>query len=430
MGKILTAALAVLAVSFVLVVYHRTDDYTLNTRRALRILATPQQQAEMARDQQLVVQLRKKQANVNSDRRRHAAQMAHRRNQKAGSVIASRQFEKRLTHQLLLNSNNNDFNNETTLSLAAQSYCDGTDLTEFPLPLYGACPPDSILNVIPFHGGMTNGLKFVLLGALLSFEENRCFTVSEDESHLNPAYHHGEGASTTAESSSFIDHFFEGIGLPRNHPFVQTKMQRGLYEVREWREYWDDLRQRRTEQHHYQFNTSDAYRHPTPHVNGLHLKRHLLRHLWHLKPQYRDATCQALKDQAIFQTDYIAFSIRRGDKMKEQHFNPPTMADYIVKAERLIPYMFPNGETPKIFVATDDCMYVGILRKARPQWQFLSQCDQLSETQNGFDILDVPQMNEAQREEHFRKFFVELYALALSKVFSKYLTIGYLFLLL
>mmetsp|Transcript_18005 Transcript_18005/g.27280 ORF Transcript_18005/g.27280 Transcript_18005/m.27280 type:complete len:506 (-) Transcript_18005:111-1628(-) len=464
MGKILNVALAVVAVLVLVVVYNLNstttssssndvDDMTTH-RRALRrtttttttttigVLMTPEQQAEMERDQQLVAQLRKKQAGLHNDRRIRAAQATARRNQHAGTIIANKQFEKRLTQQLLPNHHNNNVNETTTTTIlhtAAQSYCDGNDLIEYPMPLYGACPPDSILNIIPFHGGMTNGLKFVLLGALLSFEENRCFMVSEEDSHLNPGYHnHQDGATTTTtttteDSSSFIDHFFEGIGLPRTHPFVKAKLERGMYQVREWREYWDNLRRRRTEHYHFRFdnnnnNTSAAYHHPAGRVNGLHLKRHLLRHLWHLKPEYRNATCRALQDQAIFQTDYIAMSIRRGDKMKEEQShlnNPPTMADYIAKAERLIPYMFPTNNNneeetpppPKIFVATDDCTCVSTLRKARPQWLFISQCDQLSETQNGFDILDVPKMNEAQREEHFRKFFVELYALALSKVF-------------
>mmetsp|Transcript_5636 Transcript_5636/g.8170 ORF Transcript_5636/g.8170 Transcript_5636/m.8170 type:complete len:409 (+) Transcript_5636:58-1284(+) len=306
--------------------------------------------------------------------------------------------------------------NETiskTLSTAAYSYCHGNDLLEYPLPKYDACPPDSTLNIIPFFGGMTNALKFVVLGALMSFEENRCFTISEKDAHLNPG--HRFGKTKNGEMGNFVDHFFEGIGLPHDHPIVKERMASGNYVVREWRQYWDSLERRRTSLHNFNYNTS-MYSHPAANVDGVTLKRDFIRHMWHLLPSYRDSTCQALKDQGIFDTDYIALSVRRGDKTAE-HFAFPTMRVYIREAENLVRHVFKDGEIPKIFVATDDCKTLHELRRLRPQWTFISQCDLLAEIQTGYDIKKIPKMNGKQREEHFRKFFVELYALAFSKLY-------------
>mmetsp|Transcript_5634 Transcript_5634/g.8166 ORF Transcript_5634/g.8166 Transcript_5634/m.8166 type:complete len:398 (+) Transcript_5634:21-1214(+) len=296
-----------------------------------------------------------------------------------------------------------------TLSTYAHSYCsEKNSLEEYPLPNYNACEANSTLNVIPFVGGMTNALKFILLGALMSFQENRCFIVDEERSPLNPDDH---------SEQSFLNHYFEQIGLPHNDPFVVQAMAEGRVHTRYYQEYWDNLILRRVVQGKYNYKTA-AYSHAENNVNGLALKRDFLRHMWHLQPSFRATTCQALKDHDIFDTDYIGLSIRRGDKAKERFQNRfPTMDEYILEAESAIPIIFKEGQRPKLFVATDDCSMLEILRKARPQWIFVSQCDQLSEAQTGFDLTEISKLDNKKREEHFGKFFVELYALALSKVF-------------
>eukprot|EP00546_Thalassionema_frauenfeldii_P020421 CAMPEP_0178900816 /NCGR_PEP_ID=MMETSP0786-20121207/3677_1 /TAXON_ID=186022 /ORGANISM="Thalassionema frauenfeldii, Strain CCMP 1798" /LENGTH=414 /DNA_ID=CAMNT_0020571849 /DNA_START=89 /DNA_END=1330 /DNA_ORIENTATION=+ len=303
------------------------------------------------------------------------------------------------------------------LSTLAHSYCDGNDLVEYPLPDYGLCPPDSTLNVIHFFGGMTNAMKFIMLGALMSFEENRCFTISEENAHLNPGFLSGKSQTGAlhGESESFVHHFFEEIGLPNDHEFVKEKLRTNNFKYRKWHEFFMDERLRRTQRHNYNFNT-ESYSHPKPNVNGIELKRDFLRHMWHLKPAYRDNTCGGLKGHNIFDTDYIAISIRRGDKTSED-FTYPRMSEYILRIEPLIPHVFKDGQQPKIFVATDDCGLMPTLREARPTWSFVSQCDSLREMQHGYDIQDIPKFNDEQREEHFKKFFIELYAMAFAKVF-------------
>eukprot|EP00547_Thalassionema_nitzschioides_P001347 CAMPEP_0194200370 /NCGR_PEP_ID=MMETSP0156-20130528/1002_1 /TAXON_ID=33649 /ORGANISM="Thalassionema nitzschioides, Strain L26-B" /LENGTH=412 /DNA_ID=CAMNT_0038925355 /DNA_START=24 /DNA_END=1262 /DNA_ORIENTATION=- len=331
-----------------------------------------------------------------------------------GDVLRRRRRE---TQELLQTQN------ETitkTLSVTAHSYCDGNDLVEYPLPKYDACPPNSTLNIIPFFGGMTNAMKFVLLGALMSFQEDRCFIVSEEQSHLSKANPNDENENYDESiKETFTSHYFEGIGLPHDHPFVVEALKEGRYRERIWKEYWENRVLRRVEGANYNYRTS-FWSHPDT-VDGVSLKRRFLRHLWHLRPQYRETTCQALKEKDIFDTDYIGLSIRRGDKTKE-HFKFPSMDEYIQAAEPLIPSVFTQGQTPKLFVATDDCSVISILRSARPNWIFVSQCDQLAQQQMGYDINEIPTLDETQKEEHFRKFFIELYALALSKV---YIGVGY-----
>lgn len=210
--------------------------------------------------------------------------------------------------------------------------------------------------------------------------------------------------------------------MPHDHPFVVDALAQGRYRERIWKEYWENRVLRRVEGANYNFKTP-FWSASMDMVDGVSLKRNFLRHMWHLRPEYREHTCRALKEQEMFDTDYIALSIRRGDKTKE-HFKFPGMDEYIRAAEPLIPSVFGEGQTPKIFVATDDCSILSVLRSARPQWMFRSQCDVLvpERQQMGYDINEIPHMNEAQKEEHFRKFFIELYALALSKV---YIGVGY-----
>mmetsp|Transcript_781 Transcript_781/g.947 ORF Transcript_781/g.947 Transcript_781/m.947 type:complete len:394 (-) Transcript_781:12-1193(-) len=297
--------------------------------------------------------------------------------------------------------------NETlskTLRSAAHSYCDGNDLVEYPLPKYDKCPSNSTLNIIPFHEGMTTGLRYVLLGALMSFQESRCFAISKDPKK-----------PLDLLSSSILTEYFEEIGLAHDDNFVKKAMMDGRYEVRNWKQLLSDVMLSRIEAIKYDYHTF-AYTHPKHAVDGLTLKRDFLRHMWHLLPLYRENVCITLKDEEIFDTDYIALSIRRGDLSKKLE-SVKTMGEYIRETERVLPLIFDKGQTPKIFVATDDCAMVDILRKHRPHWTIKSQCDQLNIMQKGYSKDELKALTKEQRDEHFRKFFVELYALAFSKVF-------------
>jgi len=315
--------------------------------------------------------------------------------------------------------------------MTATSLCseEEEDVTH-PLPNYDLwCGPNSTLNVIPFFGGMTNALKFVLLGALMSLEEGRCFFVSEKNAHLNPGYR--KQHTQSGEDGFFVNHFFELIGLPHHHPFVVKAIAEGRTETRMWGEYWNDMRSRHVEREIYNYTSGDSKDAAvkamgydiTSGIDGHTLKRDFLRRMWHLRPYYRNETCHSLREHNIlpYQGDFIAYSVRRGDKDTEG-FKFPKMREYIHETERVLPGMYPNvtDPIPNIFVATDDCSVMKRLQELKPTWNFQSQCYNATEEddiQDGYDIKHIPDWSYQQREAHFKKFFVELYALSLSKVY-------------
>jgi len=347
--------------------------------------------------------------------------------------------------------------NESAVSLCSD---DAEEEEIYPLPNYESwCnhqDNSTILNVIPFFGGMTNALKFVLLGALMSLDEGRCFYISEKNAHLNPGFL--KKHSESGEDGFFTRHFFEMIGLPNHHPYVKKAFEEGRTRTRMWGEYWHDIRDRRGEKEIYDYGGSDNDNNNnniggtrkerknkkymdaainnlgiSSTIDGHSLKRNFLRRMWHLRPSYKNETCSALKEHGIvspYTGNYIAYSVRRGDKNTEG-FTFPKMMEYIRETEQVLPGLFPNvtDPVPTIFVATDDCSVMKRLRELRPKWNFESQCytpppiaanateEKGADTQHGYRIKDVPGWSYQQREQHFKKFFVELYALSLAKVY-------------
>jgi hypothetical protein len=249
---------------------------------------------------------------------------------------------------------------------------------------------------------MTNALKMVVLGTIMSFEEGRCFYVDESRSSLNVV--------KNGTTEGFINKYMETIGLEKDDPFVQQSFKTGKVETRVWNEYWDDLTMRRVYNKMYNLPYLGY-----ENIEGHQLKREIIRRLWRPLPEFREATCQAL-DQHNLGDEYLAFSVRRGDKSLEK-FAFTELKDYIAYAEAQA-YRF-GGQVPKIFVATDDCTVMKEFRQMRPTWTFVSECDKEEEKQQeqGFALADVKTWDEEQQEAHFKKFFVEIYALALAKVF-------------
>jgi len=279
---------------------------------------------------------------------------------------------------------------------------------------YSQCSDNAPLNVIPFFGGMTNAMKMVMLGALMSFEEDRCFYVDDEHAHLN----RGLGANTT-----FVQKYLERpIGLSRHDPYVEKAFAENRVEVRQWYEYWESKHWRRS------FN--ELYHIPNVFQNeslaGHELKRRMLQRMWKPRDEYQAAACDSLKQKhglinslKSFRPDeYIAFSIRRGDKTIED-ITFTDLAEYIATAEEeAIPYTyFGVDRTPKIFVATDDCSVMPELRRLRPEWKFFSECSDDDNEGRGFVLRDVPDWTEVEHEQHFRKFFTELHGLALSRFY-------------
>lgn len=278
----------------------------------------------------------------------------------------------------------------------ATTWCTEQEL--HPLP-YEKCAPDSTLNVIKLHGGMTNALRSVLLAAIMSFEEGRCFYVDEEQSHLNVG------------GTGFLNKYFEPIGLQKDHPFVLKAYAEQRLQVRDWLDFWNTLEQRKAFSTHVNIPSLDYHG-----MEGHYLKRIMMRRLWRPLPQVRDSTCRALENHGLSKT-FMAFSVRRGDKTIEK-FSFTQLSDYIYKADEVIGSRY-GGNAPPIFVATDDCTVMPTFRDMRPDWRFESECpeDQQHENARGFVINDMYNWSSDQTSQHFRKFFVELFALATSDVY-------------
>ncbi len=127
----------------------------------------------------------------------------------------------------------------------------------------------------------------------------------------------------------------------------------------------------------------------------------------------RDTACTRLKNHGL-QEEYMAMSVRRGDKAIEYELIT-TLQPYIDKAEIAIRTHF-GGKVPKIFVASDDCSVMQEMRDLRPEWTFVGECDNATED-NGFVIAETKHWSLEQTDKHYEKFITEMIALASAKYF-------------
>jgi hypothetical protein len=267
----------------------------------------------------------------------------------------------------------------------------------------GVCTDFDVINEVEMGGGLTNALKVVLLGAIRSYEEKKCFYIKEDLSHLVL-----RKDSKNSIGPSFINRYFEPIGLSANNPQVLLAQREGRIEKKDFlRETWTDPLRRIAGTKH-NIAALQLYN-----VDGHDLKRMMLRQIWRPLPHVREQTCRSLEAHGL-EDDYLAFSVRRGDKDTEKHTTISKTEEYIAEAESVIRDNF-GGLVPRIFVATDDCDVMGELRALRPEWTFESECDNVS-SHGGFAIGDMAEWTPAETDAHFMKFFVELYGIVAAKI--------------
>lgn len=267
-----------------------------------------------------------------------------------------------------------------------------------PLP-YTFCNHSDMINELPLIGGLTNALKMVLLGTILSFEENRCFFIDESKSHL-----HLRGNSSNIPES-FIDKYFEPIGLSARDAIVAKARAENRIQRRDWEELWTTTHNRRAR--HQTFDIPSLYYTQMP---GHRLKGVMLRRMFRWLPHVQQNACHSLETYGLLD-EFMAFSVRRGDKTLE-NFEFATSEQYIQAAQAALPQWF-NNAAPKIFVATDDCSVMAEFREKRPSWTFLSECDrENSHNDHGFALNDVKDWDDADTDRHYNKFFVELLAMA------------------
>ena len=285
---------------------------------------------------------------------------------------------------------------------------------EPPLDFEQCDSENGVVHEIPLHGGLTNALKFVLLGAIYSLEENRCFFVNETNAHLH------KRVDKSQEFDSFLNRYFEPIGLPASSPIVKKAQEESriktlhvlddLYRDKHRRRIYKD----KTSLPQFQYNDFDGHL----------IKKLILRKLWRPLESVRTRTCATLDKVHRLNDDYIGFSVRRGDKWEKEHVANANLDLYLVEADQIIQQHFAaaaGGDAPpKIFVATDDCSVLDEFRSNRPSWTFVSECDRqerIRDAERGFALDDVPSWTKEQTDAHFNKFFVELYALAIAKFY-------------
>ena len=142
-------------------------------------------------------------------------------------------------------------------------------------------------------------------------------------------------------------------------------------------------------------------------------KKWMLRRLFRILPKMRDIACSRLAKLGLDE-EYIALSIRRGDKSIEFELDT-SLQPYIDKAETAVRTHF-GGIVPKIFVASDDCSVMKDIRELRPTWEFVGECDNATED-NGFVIAETLHWSLEQTDKHYEKFITEMIALASAKYF-------------
>ena len=148
-------------------------------------------------------------------------------------------------------------------------------------------------------------------------------------------------------------------------------------------------------------------------MDNIHLKKLMMRRLFRILPEMRNIACSRLSATGL-QDEYIAMSVRRGDKALEFEIES-SLQPYVDKAEIAIRTHF-GGVTPTIFVASDDCSVMQELREFRPNWTFVGECDHATED-NGFVIADMKTWSLEQTDRHYEKFITEMIAMASAKYF-------------
>ena len=248
-----------------------------------------------------------------------------------------------------------------------------------------------------------------------AYEENTCYFIDERGPH--PA----EMAARDPPLEiidPFIERYFEPLSLPRDHPKVQWAMK--------WHKF--------VEPDYFQMNRHEygnfgagllpvdaPQRHRKRDVQSLFLynkdniwlKKVLLRRLFRILPWIREVACSRLSKHGLDE-DYIALSIRRGDKSLEYALES-SLQPYIDEAEVAVKTHF-NGVVPKIFVASDDCSVMEEIRALRPDWKFVGECDNASED-NGFVLTAAQRWTPEETDRHYEKFVTEMIAMASAKYF-------------
>ncbi len=247
-----------------------------------------------------------------------------------------------------------------------------------------------------------------------AYEEDVCFFV--EEKGPNPA----QMASRDPPLKNidpFMERYFEPFSLPRDHKKVQSAMNQhkfidpDYYQI-QYHEYGNSNSLREID---------DPIRHRGRDLQSLFaydkdniwLKKWILRRLFRIKKDVQQKACSTLAQMGLNE-EYIALSIRRGDKEVEFAIES-SLQPYLDRAQKAIDNHF-GGVVPPIFVASDDCTVMSEIRGLEPNWKFVGPCDDASE-ENGFILSNAKGWTEEQTDKHYTKFLTEMIAMASAKHF-------------
>ncbi|KAL7529880.1 hypothetical protein ACHAXR_003205, partial [Thalassiosira sp. AJA248-18] len=199
---------------------------------------------------------------------------------------------------------------------------------------YNQCEDDGQLIDMDINGGMTSQLNKILKVAIWAARDKSCFFVNEEKgekhfSHSKLGYRM-DGNGEDYYIPNFFDRYFEHMGLEKSEFLARGK---GSLTT-------NDLSRRFRLRSLPQLGYVD--------VNNIALKNFFLRRLFRIKPHVREHACNKLASQGL-DNEYIALSIRRGDKETETEILD-TVAPYVREAEAAIKSHF-GGEVPTFFVA-------------------------------------------------------------------------------
>jgi len=300
-------------------------------------------------------------------------------------------------------------------------WCRKPETDEIPAPEidFNSCPAENQILRLDVFGGMCAELNKVLKTALWAYTDGMCLYVDQVEGK-RPFAKLGYRGDSSPFINNLLDRYFVHMGLSkaeykhrmRNHESALV-ISPELSEINthEFSQHGGYL----SADHEMRYRPRSIESLGYNEVDSISLKKHFLRRLFRIKEKVMHESCARLSAHPGLESEYIALSVRRGDKEKEFKLIE-TAQPYIEKAEHAAATHF-DGIVPAIFVATDDCNVMAELREARPMWHFVSECDNLSDEVNGFVFKEMKDWTEEQTDTHFHKFITELIALASAKYF-------------
>lgn len=274
-------------------------------------------------------------------------------------------------------------------------WCDPNSPYE-PPDYEAVCNSSEPVIMIPLQGSTPSALRAILLGAMLSIEQNRCFVI--DDPIL------------------LAKEFFYPIGLPRDHPIVVQAIAEDRIHTVTPAEYWSNRK--------IYSSTASLLNHQN--LNGHELTKIMLRRVLKLHPMVREDVCDNL-DQYHFGREFMTISIKQHRSAYDEQVRgefPEYLVHHAFGLDEYIHYakdafkFFYNNRTLPIYVATDNCSVVEELRQLEPDWAFSSECDFYpSRIFSPLNLWNNAELTDGERRIYLHKFFVDLWAMATSTYF-------------